>query len=623
MTPKYNLRLIALAISLTGIMATACKKSFLDENAVSTLTTDSYYKTAAGFEDLVKSCYPLLRNIHQTRQLVLNGTDIFYPGGYGDPKFPTAPANAGSIHQYDVGLNGALADIGQLWTLLYAEIGRANTVVSRASGVTMDEGVKAVRVSEAKFLRALSYFYLVQQWGDVPMPLVETQSASKDGTKTASSDVYKQIIADLTEAESKLPVTATNYGRVTKGAAQFLLARVYLTRGWNFRNSLGGSNADFNLALQYADNVIASYPLAAKYKDLFPVRSENPLTQYTGAQNDKNAEIVFSVQYNTDVLTNKTDAAFTQDVAGGNNLHSVFGGGGEGFPGTKGRTTDYNRSQPIYPLGATIFRLYDPVLDARYDHNFLEVGYALLPVAGFKPLPLTNAALRIDIKAGDTVVYFRPWNNPATLPADRGVDVGGTRKYSVINGSEWGGGYNIVGGVAASGFPSGEPNMWKFWQPGIPYGDAFGTLNETLFRSAEAYLIAAEAIVKGATGAKLGGAEVYYNKVLDRALGTNTGKDPQCAKFPEDIKSTVGASYRATAANINIDMILDERARELLGEYDRWYDLKRTGKLIERVKKYNPWAAKSNTIKDMHYLRPIPQSEIDLSFPAMTQNPGY
>ncbi|OYU54805.1 MAG: RagB/SusD family nutrient uptake outer membrane protein [Chitinophagaceae bacterium BSSC1] len=623
MTPKYNLRLIALAVSLTGIMATACKKSFLDENAVSTLTTDSYYKTSAGYEDLVRSCYPLLRNIYQTRQLVLNGTDIFYPGGYGDPKFPTATANAGSIHQYDVGLNGALADVGQLWTLLYAEIGRTNTAISRASAVTMDEATKGVRVSEAKFLRALCYFYLVQQWGDVPMPLVETQTASKDGTKALSADIYKQIIADLTEAESKLPVTASNYGRVTKGAAQFLLSRVYLTRGWNFRNALGGTPADFTLALQYADKVIDAYPLAAKYKDLFPVRNENPLTQYTGAQNDKNAEIIFSVQYSSDILTSKTDAAFTQDVAGGSNLHSVFGGGGEGFPGTKGRTTDYNRSQPIYPLGATIFRLFDPVLDGRYDHNFLEVGYALLPVAGFKPLPLTNASLKIDIKAGDTVVYFRPWNNPATLPADRGIDVGGKRNYSVINPDEWGGGYNIVGGVAASGFPSGEPNMWKFWQPGIPYGDAGGTLNETVFRSAEAYLIAAEAIVKGATGGKLGAAEAYYNKVLDRALGANTGKDPQCAKFPEDIKSLVPISYRATAATINIDLILDERARELLGEYDRWYDLKRTGKLIERVKKYNPWAAKSNTIKDMHYLRPIPQSEIDLSFPAMTQNPGY
>ena len=165
--------------------------------------------------------------------------------------------------------------------------------------------------------------------------------------------------------------------------------------------------------------------------------------------------------------------------------------------------------------------------------------------------------------------------------------------------------------------------MWKFWQPGIPYGDAFGTLNETVFRSAEAYLSAAEAIVKGATGGALGSADVYYNKVLDRALGANAGKDPQDAKFPENIKSIEGISYRATPANINIDLILDERARELLGEYDRWFDLKRTGKLIERVKKFNPWAAKSNTISAIHYLRPIPQSEIDLSFPAMTQNPGY
>ena len=186
-----------------------------------------------------------------------------------------------------------------------------------------------------------------------------------------------------------------------------------------------------------------------------------------------------------------------------------------------------------------------------------------------------------------------------------------------------GGGYNIVNGVGVSGFPSGEPNMWKFWQPGIAYGDAFGTLNEIVFRSAEAYLIAAEAIVKGATGGKLGTADVYYNKVLNRALGANAGNDPQCAKFPENIKSLDAVTYRATPANITIDLILDERAREFLGEYDRWFDLKRTGKLVERVLKYNPWAAKSNTIKEFHNLRPIPQSEIDLSNPKMTQNTGY
>lgn len=618
-----NIRSAAVALAFTGVLVSGCKKTFLDENPVSTLTTDSYYKTPTGFENLVKSCYPLLRNIQQARQLVLNGTDLFYPGGYNDPKFATSAPNAGSLNQYDVGLNGSLSDVGTLWTLLYAELGRTNTVISRASAVSgMTEILKATRVSEAKFLRALTLFYMVQQWGDIPMPLVEIQGASKEAKRVPQADVYKQILDDLLDAEGKLPAVASDYGRITKGAAQFLLSKVYLTRGWNFQNALGGSTADFNSALQYADKVIATYPLAAKYKDLFPIRSENPLTQYTGAQNDKNPEIIFSVQWNSDVLTNKTDPAFTQDAAGGNNLHSVFGGGGEGFPGTKGRTSDYNRSQPIYPLGAAIYRMYDPQVDLRYDHNFLDVGYALLPVAGFKPLPILNPNLKIDIKAGDTVVYFRPWNRPATTANERGIDVGGTRKYSVINCDEWGGGYSIVNGVVTTGFPTGEPNMWKFWQPGIPYGDAYGTFNESVFRVAEAYLIAAEAIVKGATGGKLGGAEVYYNKVLDRAMAT-AGADPKCAKFPENLKSQEAVSYRATSANISVDLILDERARELLGEYDRWFDLKRTGKLVERVLRYNPWAKKSNTIKDIHYLRPIPQSEIDLSFPAMTQNPGY
>jgi len=83
-------------------------------------------------------------------------------------------------------------------------------------------------------------FYLVQQWGDVPMPLTETQSASKEANRVPSAEIYSQILADLLDAESKLPAVASNYGRITKGAAQFLLSKVYLTRGWNFNNSLGG-----------------------------------------------------------------------------------------------------------------------------------------------------------------------------------------------------------------------------------------------------------------------------------------------------------------------------------------------------------------------------------------------
>lgn len=597
----------------------SCKDDFLVEKPVTTLTTDTYYKTEAGFEDLVKSCYPLMRNIHQNRGLVVNGTDIFTGQLGWNPDANGTVVQPGTFDVYDARFNATLGELQGLWQLLYAEIARTNTVIARAPAITtMAAPLKDARVSEAKFMRALCLFYAVQQWGDIPMPLTEITSPGKDFPRAASADVYRQIITDLTEGETKLPVTATNYGRITKGAAQFLLARVYLTRGWNFNNALGGTNADFDVALQYADKIIDTYPLAANYRDLFPLRSQNPLKQYTGAQNDKNAEIVFSVQYNPDVLTNKTDAAFAPDAAGGNNLHSQFGASGEGFPGTKGRTSDYNRCLSIHNPTAAAYRFFDPELDSRYEHNFGGAGYALQAVKNFKPLPITKPSLTININQGDTVVYWRPWNKPATSLAERGVDLGGTKNYAVVNTDEFGGGYPIVN----SGFVISQPLMWKFWQPNIPYGDAYGTFNESIFRSAEAYLIAAEAIVKGAKGGKLGGAEAYYNKVLDRALGAKKGTSPLRAAAPENQKSLATTPYRATAANISVDLILDERARELMGEYMRWYDLKRTGKLVERVKKYNPWTA-GQQISDKHYLRPIPQNEIDLSSPTIPQNPGY
>ena len=141
--------------------------------------------------------------------------------------------------------------------------------------------------------------------------------------------------------------------------------------------------------------------------------------------------------------------------------------------------------------------------------------------------------------------------------------------------------------------------------------------------------MAAEAIVKGATGAKLGTDDVYYNIVLDRALASNSGKSParaQDAANPRDLPTKV-VSYRATPATISIDMILDESAREFLGESFRWNDLKRTQTLISRGTQYNPWTkqgiAGTAQIKAMHYLRPIPQSMIDVTNPKIEQNPGY
>jgi hypothetical protein len=598
---KYKI-VVALLFVLIG---TGCE-DFLKEDSVSNQLAEAYYSTESGFEDLVRSCYPLLRNITQERNLVLLGTDVFGSGGWDEAA--AGPGNP--IIKYDEGFDAAYENLEFLWDLLYREIGRTNTVISRADGIEgMDETLKAARVGEAKFLRALCMFYAVQQWGDIPMPVEETTGASKEVIRVPSAEVYAQIIADLSEAEANLPATASDYGRATKGAAQFLLSRVYLTRGWNFNSSLGGSSADFGKALEYADKVISAYPMVANYADLFPKRSENPLTQYSGAQNDQNSEIVFAVQYSDDLLTYVGDVTGDESLQG-NDLHSIFGGGGDDIPGALSRTGDYNRHLgKVYTTNAT-YRLFDPQNDSRYDHNFVEALYALSDATDFEAAD----GVIIDIAKGDTVVYFRPWNDPAPL-AEKGVDVGGTKLYAVINTDE-------IGVVDISPFHGNHktPMMWKFWEPNIPYGDDFGTFDFALFRSSEAYLIAAEAIVKGASSGALGGADAYYNAVVDRAVGGST--DPMCAADPADLSSLAAVSYRATAGTIDIDMILDERARELMGESCRWYDLKRTQKLIERAKEMSPWTA-SGKIADKHYLRPIPQSEMDRSASEFEQNPGY
>lgn len=590
------------------VLTVSSCKDILTENSVSNVTTDSYVVTEAGFEDLVKSCYPLTREIisFQDRiSIALNGTDIFTQGNFDNP----AVKSVSPFEMYDVTLTASDGNLSTFWDILYREIGRTNTAIERSEKITYtDAAKKAARVAEAKFLRALSYFYLVQTWGDVPMPLKETTAPDKSVVRVASADIYTQILKDLTEAEAVLPAAATDYGRVTKGAAQFLLAKVYLTRGWNYNNSLGGTSADFKSALSWADKVIASYPLVTQYKTLFPLHDENPLKQYTGTQNDRNSEVIFAVQYSTDILTYVNEASGEP----GNSYHSQFGGSGETLPGNLGRTSDYNRHLAPVIAAPAMYRLFDPQKDSRYAHDFVDTQYALkdAPNYGYS---LSDPNLKISYVKGDTVAYFPAWNENVPLEK-RGIDVGGKKKYTVITIADY-------GKQQTSRLNGLTPLMWKFWQPGIQYGNGFGTFDFALFRSAEAYLIAAEAIVKGATGGTLGAAENYYNKVLDRAVGV--GVDAKCAKYTEDITSMETVSYRATSSNISVDLILDESARELLGEFNRWWDLKRTGKLIERTKKMNPWAKKVGKLEAKHLVRPIPQTEIDRSSPAISQNQGY
>src|SRR5690554_3333849 len=288
--------------------------SLLEEDLISDRTTDNYYVDEQGFDDLVKACYSPLRDIHKSRDAVLLGTDIFTKQGH-----PEIGGLFGANEYAPQGLNPQTGFSGY-WQMLYAAIGRTNTAIDRAEAVEMSASSKAARIGEVKFLRAMYYFYLVQHFGDIPLVLEEVTAVVTTAERIPEAEIYRQIIADLSEAVNVLPPSQADYGRVTKGAAQHLLSKVYLTRGYrDFAES-----TDFEMAAELAEAVINSgeYRLLDSFGEVFR------------QGNEKNDEIIFAVQYSNNTVLNGS----------GSNAHSIFGAGVDDLEGMD-RNSVYNRQQ--------------------------------------------------------------------------------------------------------------------------------------------------------------------------------------------------------------------------------------------------------------------------------------
>ncbi|MDR0429969.1 MAG: RagB/SusD family nutrient uptake outer membrane protein [Tannerellaceae bacterium] len=155
-----------------------------------------------------------------------------------------------------------------VWNYLYTGIAAANNAIERIEDSnTISESVRKRSIGEAHFLRAYYYFYAVQFWGEVPLPLTTTDGSGR--TRAAVDDVYTQIVTDLQEAASRLPVvseySSSDKGRATQGAANALLAKVYLT--WGQTSETGGNAAQkekFGKAIDAA-NLVTGYELEEVY----------------------------------------------------------------------------------------------------------------------------------------------------------------------------------------------------------------------------------------------------------------------------------------------------------------------------------------------------------------------
>lgn len=455
------------------------------------------------------------------------------------------------------------SDVGALndfWTRLYAAVNVCNAGIGRVGESGLSSDLQTIREAELRFLRAHYYWLIVETWGGVHLTTEETTGIEVTANRSSVDDFYNQIFTDLEFAIANLPESTSDYGRATKPSAEAFAARMHLTRG------------NDQEAYDLATNVINSYNFALleNYADLWEM------------ENNVNEEIVYAVHYSDDPTHNDASSSvYPQGHGRGSNVSHLF------FIMTydqePGMDRDIENGRPFNRFKPTRFLLdlYDEEIDSRYHASFKEVFYA-------------NTPTEEGLAPGDTAIYVTKQELSENFRQGK--------IYRIWDRNDI---YNPDG---TSINPNRYPHLRKFLDPTRDsvnlqesWRDAF------VIRLAEMYLIAAEAQHNLGNNSTANGAAYYINVLRQRAA------------YPGS-----EAEMLISEIDVDIDFILDERGRELAGEQLRWFDLKRTDKLEERINQYSPLVAQF--FQPHHVLRPIPQSFLDsIENPEEFggQNPGY
>lgn len=270
---KILSKYIITTILSTAILSTSCKKDFLAQQPESGLLGANFWKTESDLKQGVVGSYRSIRDL---------GLFSYWMFGEMRSDNTTFQYNAPQRGQENRELvdqfliTSANTLIQTFWQQSYTGISRCNDVLNNVDRIPMSPEAKDQAIGEVKLLRAFHYFNLVRQFGGVPLRLEVTNSPGDALSKGRASieEIYTQILADLNDAESKLPASygAADKGRATKGTANAILGEVLMTQ------------KKFSEALT-ALRKVTGYGLMANYADIFTPANKN------------NQESIFEIQY--------------------------------------------------------------------------------------------------------------------------------------------------------------------------------------------------------------------------------------------------------------------------------------------------------------------------------------
>lgn len=539
---KFNtIRIAGLIIAVTCFFS--CNDNYLQEVPKGFLSPENTFTSKAGFESGVNDLYRISRDIGTTSEnlsgMVSTERDKSMTALYGAGTDLCWYWNKVDFFSDYTNINSFNPTPQNYWIIFYTLIKGANVIITRSEAEEMkwdNESDKLLIQAQAHFFRGLAYRYLVHLFGEVPIIDAEITSPKLDFTRNSKTEVYNFIIDDLEFASKNLPAANNRDGKLSKAAADHLLAEMYISTG------------EYDKSIEAASRVIndSQYHLMT---ERFGTMADKPgdvfwdLFRLGNQNNSANTEVIWAwqVEYN---------------VPGGmavNSLERQWGPFLEKLTAPDGKAAilkDEYLGRPIGFIRPSAYMEYT-IWQSDWNNDIRNSEYNMQRRFYVNNPASANYGEVIIPKPADTIrshfVYVKKASHPYGHP--QGYDTGG-RLYSDV--------YAI--------------------------------------RMSETYLLRAEA---------------YLNK-----------DDKEKAAADINVVRNRAHATPVTPANVDINYILDERARELLIEEPRRLTLARLGLLDERVKMYNPISAP--TIQDFNNLWPIPQTEIDANQEAvLEQNPGY
>lgn len=610
---KKSLYISAIAFFIAGAAFTSCS-DFLEAEDKTNGNQDADTYLNANPEALLMAAYNSTYNFASEVELTDEGTDLY---------MPHRGKTASAFDQYT--FNASTAEIQKYYVKLYGTINYANGVIAKESGETQNK-------AEASFLRCWCYYLLTQQFGDVPYSTNYIQSSERSYPRVAVDSIYNRCISEL-KLDGELLKNSTKAGQPTQRACNALIAKFYLAWGWDKDVEKGDpttaqgqksieqgqytvtTNEHFKLAAEYAEKAISGISL----KDMTFENKWSP-------KNEGNSEVFWAIQYDRDSYTGS-------ESDGGHSLQSAYGN-------YYGECTATGEKQSGSLHGQTLKSAYlFEEGDARYAATFMQTMYNKneatptddgIKKAGYY-LYYNNP------KATDKICYlYLPYyiteaqaeyifqDNKSCFTYDASVN--NQPKAYIIGSTCTEYSFNTDGSYTKKnlsfedlcGEVAGGVTVKKFDDMNTKVAASNDYRDIVIFHASDTYLDAAEAyLMAGDEQTSLN----YLNQVRERSI---TGDNAKITSF-----GSYTPAYPTSLIIKPIDIILDERARELYAERTRWIDLRRTNQLIRYNKEFNPNFHESNAKNaagEWKMYRPIPATELGNNTGmdvTKDQNPGY